>query len=114
MDDAQAVAMRYDERTGTVHLHHEWDGMLEVTETIQEVVEHITGTPPPDHDPWTDIDRDAIDRLFKPQPGDRHRIDGLLSFEYDHITVTLYSNGNIELEPDHPYIVDTDHIERIH
>ena len=104
----------YDEYTGTFYLHHDWYGPDEVTDTILEAIELITGSLPADSELWEYVDGDALDRVFRPLPGGGHRDTGSLSFDYDDITITVYGTGDIEIEPEPPFIVDTDLIELVH
>lgn len=59
----------------------------------------LTEFEPPEFDPlYTVVDPEALDALFAPTHGGEERTDGSVTFEYEGYTVTVHSDGRVELQ----------------
>lgn len=59
----------------------------------------VTAFEPPEYDPlYAAVDPEALDAVFAPTHGGDSRTTGTVSFEYEGYSVTVYSDGRIDLE----------------
>lgn len=96
--DAQVT---YD-REGDVHrAKYEWGDGVSLSEFVVESVAAVTNTPPTEITPlYRVIDPDALNKLYEPTYDQSlRRGGGCITFTFEGCTVTVYWDGEIEIEP---------------
>ena len=98
---AREIPIQYDESTRTYRLSHDRTRDASISTTVVLAVGEITDTPPFDMEPMHDaVDSDALDDLYAPVDAAAVRRSGWSTFFRFHgCGVTVYSTGEIEIEP---------------
>lgn len=91
----------YDADADLYRVSHDWTSDADVTTTIITAVAAITDSPATDIAPlYEAINPDALNTLYAPtQTGERRTGGGCTTLTVHGCTVTLYWDGEIEIEP---------------
>lgn len=94
-------AITYDSKTNTYQFSPEWWHGKTLSTAVSMGVAAVTNTTPTDLDPlYETVDSDALNHLFDSMATEPSRHGyGQLTFSYHDCTVTVYSDGTIEITP---------------
>lgn len=95
------IPVQYDAATHTYRLEYDWWHDYSVTTAIVMAIAAITNTPQTDVELIAEtLNPDALNNLYAPSDGDRlRREDGYTTFNMHGCNVTIYANGDIDIEP---------------
>ena len=96
---ARAGAQPAPQQSYTVH--HDFDGVATVTETVVHALSDVTGVDVTDTDfaLYDYVDPDALNRLFAPKSDGTSRVNGHVSFTVMGYQTTIYASGQITIVP---------------
>ena len=100
-DSNKYEGVEYDSEADLYRLRHDWSSDDDVSIAIVEAVAEITNVEVLDIDPlYESIDPDALNKIFEPRAeGEPRKIGGSVTIAANECTVTVYSDGEIEIEP---------------
>lgn len=93
--------IRYDPDRGVYRAQYEWGSDDSLSAFVVDSVAAVTNASPTELEPlYGVVDPDALDKLYAPTY-DRslRRGDGCTTFAFGECTVTVYSDGTVEVEP---------------
>lgn len=98
---AGEIPIRYEEAADTYRISYDWWRDQSLTTAVVLAVGAITNTPPTEMEPIHNVvDADALDDLYAPIDETRLRRDGSsTSFRFHDCGVTVFWNGEIEIQP---------------
>jgi hypothetical protein len=92
--------LSYDPAARTYDLTHDWTSNRSLGATVVEAVATARDADPTTLEPLADaIDPDALDEVFRPASGRRHRNDGNVTFVFAGTHVTVWGDGTVEVRP---------------
>jgi len=97
----EPAGMEYDEDTGVYVVADVFDAPGDVHTTVVTAVGAVTDAEPAEMERlYGRIDPDALDAVFAPLPDGTRRTGGELTFSLAGCTVSLYSEGELRIDPD--------------
>lgn len=95
----QAPAQAHPQQVYTVH--HDFEGVATVTETVVHALSDVTGMDVTDADfaLYDYVDPDSLNRLFSPKGDGTPRVNGHVSFTVMGYQTTIYATGQVSITP---------------
>lgn len=82
-------------------VHHDFEGVATVTETVVHALSDVTGMDVTDADfaLYDYVDPDSLNRLFAPKGDGTPRVSGHVSFTVMGYRTTIYATGQVSIVP---------------